>query len=63
MGAGFHFIGSILGLTVFGWWLDQRLATTPWLGVTGVLLGFVIGCVGLVRILRVAQGPDDPEPP
>ena len=43
-----------------GVWLDGLLGWSPWLTVTGVVLGFVLG---LVHIVAMASGPNDSGPP
>ena len=39
-----------------GWWLDQRFATTPWLTLLGVALGF---SSGLWELLKLAKDSED----
>lgn len=36
----------------FGWWLDNRLGTEPWLQVIGFFLG---AAAGLAQILQVTE--------
>jgi hypothetical protein len=43
-----------------GWWLDDKLGWSPWLTVTGVVLGLVLGFMHLVV---VANRQDDSPPP
>lgn len=49
---GIEFFSTILGLLVLGYGLDTYLHTSPWLGVSGVVLGMVIGVYRLVVGLR-----------
>lgn len=44
---------------VVGWWLDQQLATDPWLLVFGAIGGLTLGIVQLVRLTR----DEDTKPP
>jgi F0F1-type ATP synthase assembly protein I len=38
-----------------GCWLDRRLATDPWLTVSGALLGFAAAVKETIRIIRILQ--------
>jgi F0F1-type ATP synthase assembly protein I len=47
-------LGMQLGLTFllfffFGYWLDNRLGTLPWLTIVFILLGFTGGMILLIR--------------
>jgi F0F1-type ATP synthase assembly protein I len=35
-----------------GWWIDDKLGTSPWILVAGVILGFVVGITHLVVLSR-----------
>jgi F0F1-type ATP synthase assembly protein I len=35
-----------------GWWLDLRYSTAPWLMVVGVLLGFAMAMMELMKLAR-----------
>jgi F0F1-type ATP synthase assembly protein I len=35
-----------------GWWLDQKYSTAPWLTVVGVLFGFSIAMLELLKIAK-----------
>jgi F0F1-type ATP synthase assembly protein I len=48
-GIGFEFIAAILVLGGAGWWLDQKLATQPWLLIVGIALGFMLGLWIMIR--------------
>ena len=41
--ASWSLIGSVGLWTLVGWWLDGKLATRPWLLVTGAVLGVGLG--------------------
>lgn len=54
--ASWQLAGSIVGLTLLGYWLDGRFGTSPWLVVAGSLLGIVAGFVSFFRtIFRLAE--------
>lgn len=53
-------VGSELSISIFlglfgGRWLDQQLATRPWLTLVGLLLGIAAGFKGLLRVARREQ--------
>ncbi|MFQ6607208.1 MAG: AtpZ/AtpI family protein [Fidelibacterota bacterium] len=50
MSASYMLIGSILGLGLLGYLLDQWLGTSPWILVGGLLLGVVVGIWELARV-------------
>lgn len=50
--AGMELAGSVAILTLFGWWLDSRWTTTPWLTLTGALVGMFVGFYNLWRTCR-----------
>ena len=50
MSASYMLIGSILGLGLLGYFLDQWFKTSPWLSVCGLLLGVAIGIWELARV-------------
>ena len=39
-----------------GWWLDKRLGTSPWFTIAGVVLGFSIS---MLELLRLAKDSDN----
>ena len=48
-GAAYTLVGGILLLGGLGYWLDGRWNTAPWLLVTGLVLGIVVGFYELVK--------------
>jgi ATP synthase protein I len=48
--AGINLFASVIALAGLGWLLDRWLATAPWLLVTGVVLGAVVGFYQFIRI-------------
>jgi F0F1-type ATP synthase assembly protein I len=42
---------SILGFLFVGWMLDGWLETSPWLVLTGIVLGTVAGFVQFIRLM------------
>ena len=44
------FVSPIIILSVAGWWLDQKFKTGPWLAFGGVVLGFILGVLQLLKI-------------
>ena len=47
-------ISVILGL-LFGWWLDQKLGTQPWMMLLFLGFGLVAGFRGVMRAVRRAE--------
>jgi F0F1-type ATP synthase assembly protein I len=45
------FVLATVTLMGFGWALDRWLGTTPWLVVTGIVLGAGIGFYQFIRLL------------
>ncbi|MFO1042648.1 MAG: AtpZ/AtpI family protein [Planctomycetaceae bacterium] len=35
-----------------GWWLDERFSTSPWLMIVGVLLGFSVAMLELLKFAK-----------
>ena len=50
-GASYSLIGAILLLGGVGYFADGWLGTEPWLLVTGLLLGIVVGFYELARVI------------
>lgn len=38
--------------TALGWWVDSKWKTSPWMLFVGVVLGFVVAMLELVRLAR-----------
>ena len=59
---GITFGATILAFVGFGWWLDDRFGTSPWLLIVGMLLGSVGGIVSLVKKVPPVRGrPENKE--
>ena len=43
---------QMAALPGIGWWLDRRYATAPWLTVVGVLLGFAMAMLELLKLTK-----------
>ena len=52
------FSSNILGGIVVGYLLDRWLNTSPWMVVTGIVLGLTSAIIGLVRILNRLNSSD-----
>ena len=48
-GAAYTLVGGIVFLGGLGYWLDGRWNTAPWLLLTGLMLGIVVGFYELVK--------------
>lgn len=53
MGVGLQFAAAILVFLFLGRWLDDRLGTTPWLLILGVMVGAGGGFYSMYRRLVV----------
>ena len=53
-------INIVVG-TGFGWWLDGKLDTKPYLALVGLLLGVAAGVKTLVRVTREFNRLDEKE--
>ena len=51
-GIGPTLVAAVVAGWLLGSWLDQRLGTTPWIMLAGVLLGTAGGFLELVRVLK-----------
>ena len=51
VGVGFFIGGAIVLGVVAGLWLDDRLNTSPALGIAGLFLGIVVAFYGVYRML------------
>lgn len=62
-GIGVQF-GAVISLfALAGYWLDDRMGSSPWLLLLGVLLGFVGGTISLVKAVNTLKQNTDGEPP
>ncbi|MDB5085688.1 MAG: hypothetical protein JWN30_2574 [Bacilli bacterium] len=50
---GTELAGCVIGGLYLGKWLDAKWGTTPWLLLTGMLLGLTVGIIGIVQIARL----------
>jgi F0F1-type ATP synthase assembly protein I len=57
-GVGVQFAVTILVCLFIGQWLDRKLGTTPWLLLSGVLLGAALGIWMMLRMARDAERKD-----
>lgn len=58
-------VSTLLG-ALLGWWLDKQFNTKPWLLVTFLILGAVIGWINVwfqVRKLNEQQDAQKKDPP
>lgn len=64
--AGTVLIAPMLGLGAFGYWIDGRFGTRPWVMVAGLLLGMGGGFVNFLQLVlpkrRGGGGPEDGDP-
>lgn len=44
--------------TVVGWWIDSKWKTTPGFLIGGVVLGFAVAMLEIVRLAKGPQGTD-----
>ena len=51
IGAGTTISGSVLGLSLLGYYLDYRFGWKPWALLTGALLGIVVGMYELWKLM------------
>jgi F0F1-type ATP synthase assembly protein I len=56
-GVGLQFSLTFLVFGAVGWWLDQKLDSSPWLMIGGILFGAAGAMYSLVR--RLAPAPKD----
>ncbi|HEX2095538.1 MAG TPA: AtpZ/AtpI family protein [Longimicrobiaceae bacterium] len=61
MGIGLQFAVSILVFLYAGRWLDDRLGTSPWLLMLGVLVGFGAALYSMVHKLGKGRKRRDGE--
>lgn len=48
---GFQLAATVVGGLYIGHLIDQRLGTSPWIGLTGLILGAIGGFYNLIRII------------
>lgn len=53
--AAFSLFVSVVSLGGFGWLLDRWLTTSPWLTVTGLVLGAVAGFYQFIKLTSKLQ--------
>lgn len=53
--AGLTIFFSVAAFLGVGWMLDRWLGTSPWLLVTGILLGSAVGFYEFIRIMSRAE--------
>jgi F0F1-type ATP synthase assembly protein I len=64
-GLGLRFVLTIALFGLLGWWLDGKVGSTPWILVSGVVLGAVVAFISIVRAVPPARNlhlpplPDD----
>lgn len=46
-----------------GYWLDQRLGSTPWLSLLGFAMGLAAGVLNVVRTMQAVGGTSPRTPP
>jgi F0F1-type ATP synthase assembly protein I len=51
-GASYTLVGGIILLGGIGYFADERFGTAPWLLVTGLALGIIVGFYELVKTTR-----------
>ena len=50
MTASYALIGAVLGLTLLGYFIDEKLGTSPWMLTIGIVLGLVIGLYEIAKV-------------
>ena len=56
---GIEFSIAVIVFLLFGWWLDGKLGTQPWLTLAGLGLGSLVGFRALWRVAQEVE--DDSE--
>ena len=49
LNGSWQLVGATALGALFGWWLDKKLGTTPWLLLCGALLGAAAGMMAFIR--------------
>ena len=60
---GLQFAATLAFFTWLGWWVDQKLGTTPILLLVGVLLGFVGSLISIVSKVPPPRARRGSSPP
>lgn len=50
--AGVQLAAAVIAGLFFGNYIDKKAGTSPWLAITGLVLGFVGGLYNLIRIMN-----------
>ena len=53
---GFQLAATVVGGLLLGHWLDGKWGTTPWLTLTGLIVGSIGGFYNLIRIAQWREG-------
>ena len=62
--AGLHFGASVGIGAIFGWWLDKKFETEPYLVLVFLCMGLVAGFINLYRLVRkVSKSFESPPEP
>lgn len=56
---GFQLAATVIGGLLLGSWLDKKYGLTPWLTVSGLIVGSVGGFYNLIRLLDWNQKRKD----
>ncbi len=62
LGAGLQFAVTIIIATIGGWWLDEKLSTSPLLLIAGMLFGATAAFYHLYRMLTRPDSEDGDGP-
>lgn len=56
---GIEFSIAVVACLLFGWWLDGKLGTEPWLTLAGLGLGSLVGFRALWRVAQDSHTEED----
>ncbi len=59
LGAGLQFAVTIMIAAIGGWWLDEKLSTSPLLLIAGMLFGATAAFYHLYKMLTRPESDDD----
>ena len=62
-GAGIQFAVTTAVIAAAGWWADERLGSSPWLFMSGAMVGAVTAFFQLYRTLINASAKDEADEP